>query len=70
MLLTRDGREQPAVAATVATFLAAAEVAGRPVEVIDVPAGRHGFDSLDHDVGSRTAVEAALDWVSGKIRAG
>lgn len=68
ILITRVGREQPAVWATVAEFLAAAGEAGRSVEVIEVPAGRHGFDSLDHDHDSRRAVCAALDWVSGTIR--
>ncbi|MFC7621835.1 alpha/beta hydrolase [Microlunatus sp. GCM10028923] len=70
VLITRVGREQPAVAATVAEFLAAADAAGRRVEVIDVSAGRHGFDSLDHDAGSRGAVEAALSWVAGTVSGG
>jgi acetyl esterase/lipase len=63
VLLTRVGREQPPIAATVAGFLEAAAARGAAVEVVDVPDGRHSFDILDHTEQSRAAVEHAMAWV-------
>jgi acetyl esterase/lipase len=63
LLLTRVGRERPAVAQTVAAFVAAAQACGASLKVIDVPDGRHGFDTLDHHEDSRRAVRDALSWM-------
>jgi acetyl esterase/lipase len=67
ILLTRAGLEDPAYAEGVAEFLAAAARAGVPVEVIDVPNGRHSFDVLDHTDESRTAVRRAITWVGEQL---
>ncbi|MDX3075019.1 alpha/beta hydrolase [Streptomyces sp. MI02-7b] len=56
VVLTRAGREAPDIAGTVAGFLAAAEECGARVEVVDVPHGRHGFETLDPTEESRAAV--------------
>lgn len=61
IVLMRAGLEAPAVAATVAEFLAAAEHVD--VQVIDVPNGRHGFDFLDDTDESRAALVKAFDAV-------
>ncbi|MFE9658379.1 alpha/beta hydrolase [Micromonospora sp. NPDC006431] len=67
LLLTRVGLEADAVAGTVAVFLKAADDAGVPAEVIDVPNGHHAFDMLDHTDESRRAVEQAANWVSARL---
>jgi alpha-beta hydrolase superfamily lysophospholipase len=64
IVLTRVGRESPALAATVERFVAA-EPAG--LEIIDVPDGRHSFDCLDHTDQSREAVERAFDLILAKL---
>jgi acetyl esterase/lipase len=60
VVLTRVGLENPAIAATVEAFLAAARAGDTPLTVIDVPDGHHSFDLLDHTDESRRAVEQAF----------
>jgi dienelactone hydrolase len=56
VVVTRVGRERPAIQTTVERLLALAPRA----ELIDLPSGQHGFDMLDHDDDSRQAVRDAL----------
>jgi hypothetical protein len=63
IVLTRVGHEAPNVAATIEPFCAAASVCAARLEIIDVPDGHHGFDSLDHNGQSRDAVVRALGLV-------
>jgi dienelactone hydrolase len=67
VLLTRAGREQPPIAATVTRFLETAVDRGVNVDVIDVPDGRHSFDILDHTDESRSAVERAMAWMRAAL---
>lgn len=60
IVLTRVGSEHEAIAATVAGFLSAAEEAGADIEVVDIPSGRHGFETIDHTDEARTAVQRAM----------
>ncbi|GHA89274.1 alpha/beta fold hydrolase [Streptomyces termitum] len=60
LVLTRAGREHAPFAATVRAFLAAAGEHGTDVEVVDVPEGRHGFETLDPTDASRAAVTRAM----------
>ncbi|MFE7467154.1 alpha/beta hydrolase [Streptomyces sp. NPDC057499] len=69
VVLTRVGLELPQIAETVAAFLAAAEESGAKVEVIDVPGGHHGFETLDHTEEARGAVHRALGSVLGHLGA-
>jgi acetyl esterase/lipase len=62
-VLTRVGRERPALQQTVDAFLAAAAEAGADVQCIDVANGQHAFDMLDHEPRSREAVTEAMDAV-------
>ncbi|MDQ1659997.1 MAG: hypothetical protein QOD41_5080 [Cryptosporangiaceae bacterium] len=68
ILLTRVGRENPQIAATVAEFVTAAEACGARLEIIDVPNGQHSFDILDHTDESRDAVERALTTVLAALK--
>jgi acetyl esterase/lipase len=63
IVLTRVGRERPALQDTVDAFLAAAAEAGAGVQRIDVPDGQHAFDMVDHEPRSREAVTEAMDAV-------
>jgi dienelactone hydrolase len=70
IVLTRVGRERPALAETVEAFVAAAQRNGARLDIIDVPNGQHGFDLLDHTDESRDAVERAIDKVVAALTAG
>jgi acetyl esterase/lipase len=60
VVLTRVGRENPAIAETVEAFVDAARAGGTPLTVIDVPHGHHSFDIVDDTDESRDAVEQAF----------
>jgi acetyl esterase/lipase len=70
IVLTRAGLERPEIAATVAGFLAAASRSGTAVEVIDVPDGHHGFETVDHTEQARQAVRRAVRSVLAHLRHG
>jgi acetyl esterase/lipase len=67
ILLTRVGREHPDIAATVEAFTASAERHQVAIDVIDVPAGQHSFDMLDHTDSSRAAVTEAMTRVTAAL---
>ncbi|MET8572884.1 alpha/beta fold hydrolase [Streptomyces sp. NPDC004783] len=60
VVLTRAGLETAEIAATVEQFLTAAKECGADVEVIDVPHGHHGFETVDPTDESREAVHRAM----------
>lgn len=68
VVLTRVELERAEIAATVEEFLAAAKECDAEVEVIDVPRGRHGFETTDHSGQARNAVERAARSVWGHLR--
>ncbi|AXE24661.1 alpha/beta hydrolase [Streptomyces globosus] len=67
VVLTRAGRESPEFAATVEGFLVAARRCGAHVDVIDVPDGRHGFETLDRTDTARAAVHQAVRTVRAHL---
>ncbi|WP_327707860.1 alpha/beta fold hydrolase [Streptomyces sp. NBC_00464] len=67
VVLTRAGRESPEIAATVEEFMAASQKSGANVEVVDVPNGRHAFETLDPTEESREAVHRAMRSVLGHV---
>ncbi|MFF1902365.1 alpha/beta fold hydrolase [Kitasatospora sp. NPDC058218] len=68
VVLTRVGLEVSEIAATVEAFAAAAEARQTDLEVIDVPHGHHGFETLDPTDESREAIERAFRSVLGHLR--
>ncbi|MBY8840454.1 alpha/beta hydrolase [Streptomyces sp. SP2-10] len=66
-VLTRAGLEHPSFAVTVERFLDAADECGAPVEIVDVPHGRHGFETLGGTEESRAAVERAMTAVLRRL---
>lgn len=69
VVLTRVGRESSGIAATVEEFLEASAACGADVEVVDVPNGRHSFETLDPTEESREAVRRAMRSVLGHLSA-
>ncbi|MDI3407771.1 alpha/beta hydrolase family protein [Streptomyces cavernicola] len=68
-VLTRVGLELPEIAATVETFLTAARACSARVEVVDLPDGHHGFETIDHTEQARTAVRDAAARVRAYVQA-
>ncbi|MFE7815256.1 alpha/beta hydrolase [Streptomyces sp. NPDC057433] len=60
IVLLRAGREAPQIAATVEAFTTAAENCGADLELIDVPNGHHGFETLDAPEETRPALHHAI----------
>ncbi|SEK52868.1 esterase [Streptacidiphilus jiangxiensis] len=69
IVLTRAGLESPEIAATVTEFVAAATDCGATLTVVDVPAGRHGFDAQEPTGESRAAVREAMKAVVAHLQA-
>jgi dienelactone hydrolase len=63
IVLTRPELERPEIAATVTEFIAAAQDSGAGLDVIDVPGGHHGFETIDHTEPARAAVRSAVQTV-------
>ncbi|MFI6142047.1 alpha/beta fold hydrolase [Streptomyces griseus] len=68
VVLVRAERESAEIAATVEEFLTEAGRCGANVEVIDVPEGRHGFETLDPTDGAREAVHRAVGAVLARLK--
>ncbi|MGY5003743.1 alpha/beta hydrolase [Streptomyces griseus] len=67
-VLVRAGREMAEIAATVEEFLTEAARCEANVEIIDVPEGRHGFETLDPTDEAREAVHRAVDTVLARLK--
>ncbi|MET7617975.1 alpha/beta fold hydrolase [Streptomyces sp. NPDC005408] len=68
IVLTRVGLERAEIAVTVEEFLTAAEDCKANIEVVDVPHGHHGFETIDHTEGARHAVDRAVRTVVEHLR--
>ncbi|MCX5211971.1 alpha/beta hydrolase [Kitasatospora sp. NBC_00240] len=68
IVLTRVELERTDIDATIEKFLAAAKDAGADVEVVDVPGGHHGFETVDLTEEAREAVRHAVRSVLGHLR--
>jgi hypothetical protein len=68
IVLTRVELERAEIAVTVEEFLAAAKECDADVEVIDVPLGHHGVETIDHTEQARNAVDHAVRSVLGHLR--
>ncbi|MFF9901448.1 alpha/beta fold hydrolase [Streptomyces longispororuber] len=60
LVLLRAGRETPEIAATVEAFVAAAKDSGARLDLVDVPNGHHGFETLDAPEETRPALRQAM----------
>ncbi|MFE2521813.1 alpha/beta fold hydrolase [Streptomyces mirabilis] len=68
IVLTRMELERAEIAVSVEEFLAVAEKCDADVEVIDVPLGHHGFETIDHTEQARHALERAVRSVLEHLR--
>jgi hypothetical protein len=66
LVLTRVGRERPAVDAAVTEFLSALNPQA-VLTIIEVPNGQHAFDALDYTDESREAVRRAVSAVISSL---
>jgi hypothetical protein len=69
VVLTRVGRERPALQERVTAFLVGTRDSGRHLDLIDVPDGEHSFDILPAVPGAAKAVEMAAAMVTGYLKA-
>ncbi|MGW3991220.1 alpha/beta hydrolase [Streptomyces sp. NPDC004830] len=60
LVLLRAGLETPEIAVTVEAFVTAAEKSGAALELVDVPRGHHGFETLDPPEETRPALLRAM----------
>ncbi|MFU8876397.1 hypothetical protein [Micromonospora sp. SL4-19] len=63
LVLTRAGLDRPELLSATEEFLSGATRHDVPVQLVEVPEGRHGFDALDDTEQSREAVRVARDAV-------
>jgi hypothetical protein len=63
MLVARAGLDHPSLNATIDRFIAAALAHDAPLEAIDHPDGRHGFDILDDDPRSRQIAGRTIEFL-------
>lgn len=64
VILLRAGREAPEFAATVDAFVSAAKGCAARLELVDVPGGHHGFETIDPPEETRPAMQRAMRSVS------
>ncbi len=60
VVLLRAGRETPEIAGTVEAFVSAADESAARLELIDIPNGHHGFETLDAPEQTRPAMQRAM----------
>ncbi|MGA5895404.1 alpha/beta hydrolase [Streptomyces venetus] len=60
VVLLRAGRETPEIAATVDAFVTASSDCAARLEVVDVPGGHHGFETLDAPEETLPAMHQAM----------
>ncbi|MEU4239783.1 alpha/beta hydrolase [Actinoplanes sp. NPDC026619] len=65
IVLTRVGREDPAVQETVRAFVDAAKTR---LDIVEVPNGQHSFDIKDDEDASRAAIQRAVDLVLATMK--
>jgi acetyl esterase/lipase len=69
MLIARAGKDAPQINATVDAFVREAKTRNAPVQVIEHPTGRHGFDTLDNDDRSRAVIAEAIQFITTQLDA-
>jgi acetyl esterase/lipase len=69
LLLVRAGQDDPHLNRSIDTFVAAADAAGLPVELVEHPDGHHAFDLLDDTDASRDAIRRVLAFLRDQLAA-
>ncbi len=68
LLWVRAGLDRPGVNADIASLVTRALRENIPLTVLNEQTGHHGFDLLDRDAASRTAIEQTLDFIARATR--
>jgi DNA-binding transcriptional MerR regulator len=68
MFVARAGLDQPLINQSIDTFVQEALAGNAPLELINHPAGRHGFDILDDDERSREIIARAVAFAQVHVR--
>lgn len=63
MLIAKAGKDSPRLNATIDSFVGKAALLNAPVELLEHPDGRHGFDVLNDDARSREIIRRTLQFV-------
>ena len=68
MFVARAGLDQPLINQSIGAFVQEALAGNAPLELMNHPRGRHGFDILDDDARSREIIARAVAFVQLQIR--
>ena len=68
-LLVRAGQDDPDLNQSIDEFSAAADAAGLPVELVELPDGHHAFDTVDDTDASRDTIRRVLSFLRGHLTA-
>jgi acetyl esterase/lipase len=68
VLIGRAGQDDPVINASVETFVRAAWAKGVSIDVLNHPAGQHGFDSGTDDDRSREVIRRTLDFLKEQLK--
>ncbi|HJY37404.1 MAG TPA: dienelactone hydrolase family protein [Steroidobacteraceae bacterium] len=68
MFVARAGLDQPMINQSIDTFVQEALAGNAPLELMNHPAGRHGFDILDDDERSREIIARAVAFAQVHVR--
>jgi acetyl esterase/lipase len=67
LLVARAGLDHPFLNAGIDRFVQAALSANAPIDVMNHPAGRHGFDILDDDARSREIIARTMEFLKARL---
>jgi dienelactone hydrolase len=68
MFVARAGLDQPLINQSIDAFVQEALASNAPLELMNHPAGRHGFDILDDDERSREIIARAVAFAQAHVR--
>jgi acetyl esterase/lipase len=68
-LLVRAGQDDPDLNQSIDEFSTAADAAGLPVELVELPDGHHAFDIVDDTDASRDAIRRVLSFLREHLTA-
>jgi acetyl esterase/lipase len=63
ILVARAGRDSPAINGTIDLFVQRALAANAPLDLMNHPAGQHGFDAMDDDDRSREIIARTITFL-------
>jgi acetyl esterase/lipase len=67
LMIGRAGQDGARINASVEAFTRAAWAKGLPLDVLNHPSGRHGFDIMDDDARSRERIRRAVEFLKTRL---